>query len=84
MPRIGGIVSGLDTDTILTQLKSIAQRPIAKLQARQTELTKKSAAWDAMSLKFSALRTAATGVTDKFSRSPAMATSSDTSLLGLK
>jgi flagellar capping protein FliD len=82
MPRIGGIVSGLDTDTILTQLKSIAQRPIAKLQARQTELTKKSAAWDAMSLKFSALRTAATGVTDKFSRSPAMATSSDTSLLG--
>jgi flagellar hook-associated protein 2 len=82
MPRIGGIVSGMDTSAILDQLKSIAQRPIAKLEARQTELTKKSAAWDAMSIKFMALRSAATSLTSKFERSPAMASSSDTSLLG--
>lgn len=82
MPKIGGIVSGMDTDTILAQLKSIAQQPITKLQAKKTELEKKSAAWEAVNLKFTAFRNAAKKVTDQFSVKSTIAGSSDTSLLG--
>lgn len=84
MPKIGGIVSGLDTDTILAQLKSIAQQPITKLKARQAELDTQSAAWDAMDAKFSALRAASVSLSDMFNRRPTMVTSSDTSLLTAK
>ena len=59
MPKIGGIVSGMDTDTILAQLKAIAQQPITKLNARKTELDLRTAAWDAMDAKFAGLRVAA-------------------------
>jgi flagellar capping protein FliD len=82
MPKIGGIISGMDTDTILAQLKAIAQQPITKLQARQTALDTQTAAWDAMDAKFAALRGAATSLTDMFTRRPTMATSSDVTLVG--
>ncbi|MBL8022885.1 MAG: flagellar filament capping protein FliD [Elusimicrobia bacterium] len=81
MPKIGGIVSGLDTSGILEQLKSIAQRPIVALQARQTQLDLKTAAWDSMSAKFNALRVSATAVTNKFATKPTKASSSDATLL---
>lgn len=81
MPKIGGIVSGLDTDTILAQLKAIAQRPITKLTARKAELDTRTAAWDAMETKFVGLRTAAKALTDMFATRPTMVTSSDTALL---
>jgi flagellar capping protein FliD len=81
MPKIGGIVSGMDTDTILAQLKAIAQRPITKLNARKAELDTRTAAWDAMEVKFVGLRTAAKALTDMFATRPTMVTSSDTALL---
>jgi flagellar capping protein FliD len=84
MPKIGGIVSGMDTDTILAQLKSIAQQPIAKLKARQTFLDTKTAAWDAMDAKFAALRSTATSLTEMFAKRPTMVNSSDTTLLTAK
>lgn len=84
MPRIGGIVSGLDTDTIMAQLKSIAQRPIAKLTARKAELDTRTAAWDAMDAKFIGLRTAAKNLTDMFATRPTMVTSSNTDLMTAK
>jgi flagellar hook-associated protein 2 len=81
MPKIGGIVSGMDTDTILAQLKAIAQRPITKLTARKAELDTRTAAWDAMEVKFVGLRTARKALTDMFATRPTMVTSSDTALL---
>lgn len=82
MPKIGGIVSGLDTSGILEQLKSIAQRPIAALQARQTQLDLKTAAWDSLSIKFNSLRLAATAVTNKFATKPTKVNTSDSTLIG--
>jgi flagellar capping protein FliD len=84
MPKIGGIVSGMDTDTILAQLKAIAQQPITKLKARQTELDTRTAAWDAMDAKFAGLRVAAKALTDMFATRPTMVTSSNTDLLTAK
>ncbi|MBK8575553.1 MAG: flagellar filament capping protein FliD [Elusimicrobia bacterium] len=81
MPKIGGIVSGMDTDTILAQLKAIAQQPITKLKARQAELDTRTAAWDAMDAKFAGLRAASKTLTDMFSTRPTMVTSSDKTLL---
>lgn len=82
MPKIGGIVSGMDTDGVLAQLKAIAQQPITKLQAKKVALEKKSAAWEAMNLKYTAFRNAAQKVTDQFSVKSTIAGSSDTSILG--
>lgn len=84
MPKIGGIVSGMDTDTILAQLKAIAQRPITKLNARKTELDTRTATWDAMDAKFAGLRVAAKSLTDMFATRPTMVTSSNIELLTAK
>jgi flagellar capping protein FliD len=81
MPKIGGIVSGMDTDTILAQLKAIAQRPVTKLTARKAELDTRTAAWDAMEVKFIGLRTASKALTDMFATRPTKASSSNTDLL---
>lgn len=37
--RAGGIISGLDTNTIISQLVALERQPITKLQTRQTNLT---------------------------------------------
>ncbi len=34
---VGGLISGLDTNSIIDQLKSIQQRPILKLQQQEAD-----------------------------------------------
>lgn len=42
---IGGLISGIDTNTILDQLYAVAQAPIRRLESRKAGLNQKSAAW---------------------------------------
>ncbi len=51
MTQINGIVSGLDTASIVSQLRALALRPVQQLEARQAALQSRSSAWDAFSAK---------------------------------
>lgn len=43
--QIGGIVSGLDTNTLIEQLMALERRPVVQLEQRQLELERKAGAW---------------------------------------
>jgi len=55
---IGGLISGIDTNTMLDQLYAVAQAPIRRLESRKEGLNQKSAAWsqfEALALTFRGL-----------------------------
>lgn len=55
---IGGLISGIDTNTLLDQLYAVAQAPIRRLESRKQGLNAKSAAWsqfEALALTFRGL-----------------------------
>jgi len=55
---IGGLISGIDTNTMLDQLYEVAQAPIRRLESRKEGLNQKSAAWsqfEALALTFRGL-----------------------------
>jgi len=55
---IGGLISGIDTNTLLDQLYEVAQAPIRRLESRKQGLNQKSAAWsqfEALALTFRGL-----------------------------
>lgn len=54
--QIGGLASGLDTGTIITQLMSLERRPIQSLQNKQQTLQTRKAALSDLASKLSALR----------------------------
>jgi flagellar hook-associated protein 2 len=54
----GGLVSGLDSASLIRQLIAFERRPIVQLEQRQAELRKVDDAWGQVNTKLSALRTA--------------------------
>jgi len=56
---IGGVVSGIDTNSILDKLSEISQAPVRRLQARQDTLKAESAAWSALEARLLLFRTSA-------------------------
>ncbi len=55
---IGGLISGIDTNSMLDQLYQVAQAPINRLQSRKEALNQKSVAWsqfEALLLSFRTL-----------------------------
>ncbi len=54
--NIGGLVSGLDTNSIVTQLIQIERIPINQLEARKADYQKRQQAWDDIATRISALR----------------------------
>lgn len=64
MFSIGGIASGLDTETIITQLMALEKLPVTKLQQSQTQLRTVDTAWQQVNTKLSALRTKIDGLKD--------------------
>ncbi|MBL0350083.1 MAG: flagellar filament capping protein FliD [Elusimicrobia bacterium] len=84
MTQINGIVSGLDTASIVSQLRALALRPVQQLEARQAALQSRSSAWDAFSAKFMDLRAAAQTVVQQLDKRPALVTTSDYTLLGVQ
>lgn len=54
---IGGIVSGLDTDTIITKLIELASQPKELVEAEKTETETQLAAWQSLNTSVLALKT---------------------------
>jgi flagellar hook-associated protein 2 len=78
---VDGIISGFDTSAIITRLMSARQAALTQLQDRQTSLSAKAAAWQAINTSLLALKTLAVGLTTDSGLSPKTAISSNTSLL---
>ena len=55
---VGGLVSGLDTQNILDQLRAIERRPVLLMQNKKDGYQKKLSAWNQMSAKLSSLKSA--------------------------
>lgn len=55
---VGGIISGLDTDSIVSQLTLLRRAPQVRLQGRKTTLQKKLEAWDSLQGHLSSLKNA--------------------------
>lgn len=56
--QVGGIGSGLDVNSIVTQLMSLERQPINKLQTRKTQYQAQVSAYGSLSSKMSSFQTA--------------------------
>lgn len=56
---IGGLISGLDTNSILDQLYELARTPIRRLEAKKETLNSQSLAWSQLEATLVTLQTAA-------------------------
>lgn len=54
--NIGGLASGLDTNSIVSQLMQIERIPLGQVQARKTSFQQRNDAWNQISTRLSALR----------------------------
>jgi len=61
---IGGMISGLNTDSIISQLKSVEQAPIMRMQTKQKTLTTKKDAWSALNTRALAVKSKAADLAD--------------------
>ncbi len=61
---IGGLISGIDTNSILDQLAKAAQAPIRRLEAKKTDLQNKLKAWSKLEASLLSFRTAASQLAD--------------------
>jgi flagellar hook-associated protein 2 len=62
MSVVDGIVSGLDTTSVINQLMSLERAPIARLEAKQKDLDRKLQAWNDIQRAAGTLRTASSGL----------------------
>lgn len=56
---VGGLVSGMDSAAIITKLLELERRPVKLLENKRTNLSNEKAAWQEVSSKMLALKTAA-------------------------
>ncbi len=76
-------VSGLDTETIITELMKVERLPLVVLQNRQTSLTQKKAAWDSIKSKLDELLSKTTPLLSVTGFSQKTAIASDPSVLSV-
>jgi flagellar hook-associated protein 2 len=81
MSTIDGLVSGLDTTSVISQLMDLERRPLTQMQTRQTKFDNIVKAWTDIASKVTALRTAASALDTAAEAALFKATSSDTSVL---
>jgi flagellar hook-associated protein 2 len=62
---VGGLASGLDTKSIISQLMSLEERPLSLVQGRQTAHTSKMAAIQAIKDQISSLQSAVKSLADR-------------------
>lgn len=74
---IGGLISGLDMDSILTNLVELSRAPIDRLQVRQTALETKLTAWQTANTRLLALKTQALALSSASAFGTYAVTSSD-------
>lgn len=78
---IDGLVSGMDTTSVINQLMSIERRPVTLMQARQSSFNAVAGAWGDIGAKIAALRTALGGLDSSSDLALFKAASSDASVL---
>ncbi|HHC08814.1 MAG TPA: hypothetical protein ENK55_08870 [Actinobacteria bacterium] len=62
--NIGGLASGLDTNTIISQLMEVERIPIRQLETRKAGYEAKDRAWQQIDARFAAIRSALDAVVD--------------------
>ena len=72
-----GLASGIDSSSIITQLTTVAQKPITLLQSKDDAYNASLSAWQQLNTNLSALQTAAVALTHASTYSAASATSSN-------
>ena len=70
---VGGLASGLDTNSMITQLMNVERAPVTRLEARKAGYQARSDAWQSIRTRLSSLRTSLDAVRnaadfDKFSK----------------
>lgn len=81
LTSIDGLVSGLDTTTIVSQLMAIERLPVTRLTARMAASDAKATAWDQIGSKMAALRTALEAIDTSTDFKSFNASSSNTEVL---
>lgn len=59
---VGGLVSGMDSAAIITKLLELERRPVALLEGKRTNLSNEKAAWQEVSTRMLALKTASSNM----------------------
>jgi flagellar hook-associated protein 2 len=78
---VGGLISGMDTDSVISQLVQLQKRPITQLQQKQTAYQVKISAYATLQGSLKTLRTAAKNLDGLSDITNFSASSSNTSLL---
>lgn len=78
-----GIGSGLDVNSIVTQLVALERRPIQQLQSEANDLDARLSSFGKIQSNLDALRTAARSLTDTSTWKAASASSSDSTAVGV-
>ena len=56
--NIGGLASGLDTNSIISSVLDVERIPIQQLEARKANHQAEDSAWQSVKARYSAIRTA--------------------------
>lgn len=78
---IGGLASGMDTKSLISQLMSLEQKPLQALQTKKTNLTNQNTAFQAINTRVSALLAAAKDLTLDLNIKTKSATSTNTKVV---
>lgn len=78
---VGGLVSGIDSNSIITKLMELERRPVTLLEDKRTTLSNEKAAWQEVSSKMLTFKTAANDIatSSKFASRSATFTSNNAS-----
>ena len=75
--NVSGVVSGLDTNSIVTQLMAIEQQGLTRLQTKKSTIQQEQAAYKTLYTKASTLQTASQALANYNSALPTTASSTD-------
>jgi flagellar hook-associated protein 2 len=78
---IGGLISGMDTDTIITQLLNLQKKPILQLQQKEADYRVKLSAYSTLQGNLKSVKNAAKNLDSYLDIRSYSATSSNTSLI---
>lgn len=78
--KLTGLVSGLDTDSLVTQLMALDRRPLDALKKKQNALTTERDAWKDINMRIAGLQTKASSVASKTAFYGKAVTSTDESV----
>jgi flagellar hook-associated protein 2 len=78
---VGGLVSGLDTESIISQLQAIEQKPIAAIQSKQSAYQVQLSAYSSLQSALSSLKSTASNLSSKDNVANYSASSSSTSIV---